>query len=515
MNDSIGSNNPSSKRIPINVMAPLIVRDWQEFRSQMAAAKAIGVHGVSTDVWFGIIEPVEGKFDWAYYDAVSDAIIEAGLRWVPIISLHQCGGNIGDTESVPVPSWVWNKLKGMVPSGNVEAVKYVSEQGHACNEYVSAWATNLVLPDYMNVLKAFQEHFANKAQHIAEINISLGPAGELRYPSYNSHDIGTDWPNVGALQCYSELAKASFESYVLKKYGSKKAISKAWGEKVGTGGRKIEPPCDVPSFYANREHLDTQYGRDFFDWYSDSLIAHGRMVMHAALDVFAADDSAFKGIDIGAKMSGIHWRIGSCNGDDQIVLSDRLGELPAGLIRTSAGDWNSIADGRGYRPLISLFAELQSYRPGTRVVLHFTCLEMADAEVGGATCSLARQLVWWIGKEAHHQGVPIKGENALAWNLPRADCWDFLRSVLATPGSNGAYEGLTLLRLGDCLITSFTRKQLLQTCRCDTPDSKKAPGQVRTASPVGVTISTAVAVRNFKAGFARNKKSKKTGKTSI
>lgn len=78
------------------VMAPLEVSDWERFKQQLHQAKAIGVTAVSTDVWWGKVEKKgDQQFDWSYYDAVSSVIIEAGLKWVPILSFHKCGGNVG------------------------------------------------------------------------------------------------------------------------------------------------------------------------------------------------------------------------------------------------------------------------------------------------------------------------------------------------------------------------------------------------------------------------------------
>lgn len=66
-----------------NVMAPLEVSDWSGFDLELATAKSMGVDAVS-------------------YDAVVQHIENAGLRWVPIMSFHQCGGNVGDTCNIPM-----------------------------------------------------------------------------------------------------------------------------------------------------------------------------------------------------------------------------------------------------------------------------------------------------------------------------------------------------------------------------------------------------------------------------
>lgn len=453
--------------IKINVMAPLLVGDpadlgslasqvaWNEFDSHLTIMKQSGIEAVSTDVWWGLVEPIEGQFNWSYYDQLSDHIIKAGLKWVPILSLHQCGGNVGDTSNVPIPAWIWAKLAAKAAASSADAVKFVSEQGNSSAEYVSFWATHLALSSYRALMTAFQAHFAAKASHIAEVNVSLGPAGELRYPSYNSHDKNTGWPTRGALQCYSSLALASFRDYIMGKYGDVNNVAEAWGD-----GRAIEPPADATLFYEQGEHL-TQYGRDLFDWYQHVLVAHARMMLLAARGIFDASGAAFAGIDIGAKIPGIHWLVGTVS-DGVVTLGSRLAELNAGLIRTSSiEEWSHDDQGRGYRPLLKFFAELQQ-KGRSRVVLHFTCLEMPDGVDGPQVQSLPKSLVTWVGDEARRQGVAIKGENALGFKLYDRASWRLMRSALAIPPQTGAYEGLTLLRMTDIAHSGDARDELSQ-----------------------------------------------------
>ena len=454
----------------INVMAPLVVGDpadptseqsrqkWAEFKAHLKVMKEKGVYAVSTDVWWGLVEASQGAYDWSYYDLVAKAIIDAGLRWVPIISMHRCGGNVGDTVNINVPDWLWVELPKSIPNGQARDVQYVSEQGNASNEFVSAWASDLALPHITALFKAFQQHFAPLAAHIAEINISLGPAGELRYPSYNNHDTGTGYPTRGALQCYSGLARESWKKWVLRKYTTLDAVRAAWGQLD-----KIEPPVNVDAFFANRVHLFSQYGKDFFDWYQHSLQDHGRRIIGAALETFAAADAAFKGIDIGAKFPGVHWRTGTWVGD-QMVMGDRLAELTCGLIRTSGGDWYDEQQGHGYRPIVGLFKELGQKTGNSRVVLHFTCLEMAD-DADPKANTLAFQLVRWVGTEAQRQSVPIKGENALADTLSMRDSWHRMRMAVDMPGRPGLYEGLTILRMSDCVTNQVASSELSETIR--------------------------------------------------
>lgn len=535
--------------ISVNAMCSLLVGDpynpssqpsldaRAKARAYFTAMKQKGVDGISADFWWGQIQPEAGAIDWskpgaAYYDWLVDTIIECGLKVVPILSFHQCGGNVGDDVYVPIPKWVWEKLGRVLGDANI--AKFKSEQGNLCEEYVSFWATHLILDDYIAFVKSFRDHFANRAAHFSEINISLGPAGELRYPSYNSHDKGVDYPTRGALQCYSKLAVDSFRAWVLKKYGTLEAVDRVWGTATAKG-QPIQPPSNPLQFFADSDHVRMQYGRDLFDWYAEVPQEHARMVLKKVFEVLAADDSPMKGIDIGVKVPGIHWLTGSWEFDAKITtdklqaelaeicseqartfdgktdaatygdqlakklaahvrtrtktwkpvedggtikLGSRLAELAAGLIRTSdRADWESDEAGRGYRPLIKLFAEFEGNK-NSRLVMHFTCLEMADGEGADRNAnSVAQSLVYWVGAEAWRQGVPIKGENAVSWNLPISGSWHRMRMHLFNDTRNvaraslrgvgdvrrGWFEGLTILRMNHVADDPVAASEMAKT----------------------------------------------------
>jgi beta-amylase len=455
-----------------NVMAPLMIGDpknfdspeskaaWGEFDRQLVEAKKLGVDSVSTDIWWGMIEPQQGKFDFTYADKLSDHIIKAGLRWNPILSFHECGGNVGDTVNVPLPDWIWAHLATKQPGATPDTAKYKSEQGNTSKEYVSLWADELVMDNYRSVMENFQKHFAQKRVNIGEVNVSLGPAGELRYPSYNSHDTNTGYPTRGGLQAYSEMAVSSFRDYVKEKYGGPEAVGKAWGiEKLDDS--HILPPSNASEFYQRGDHFNTQYGRDFFDWYNQSLIDHGQRIMTLAADVFAKSDSPFAGVDLGAKVPGVHWRAGERQGDN-VTLGDRQAELSAGLIRTSRGDWDKDSDGRGYRPILTMFRQIQPTLKGsdTVIVPVFTAIELPDGDNGPAIKALPHTLATWFGQEAERQGLWLKGENALNGTLSDPAAWDRMSSLLDLPKQDGYFHGVTFLRMGDVVNNPIARAKM-------------------------------------------------------
>jgi hypothetical protein len=411
-------------------MAPLYVSDWSSFESQLDTAKSMGIEAISVDVWWGDVEENgDQQFDWSYYDTIFGKIRNAGLDIVPIMSFHQCGGNVGDDYTSYIPSWIWTHFSE-VSSDNL---KYKSETGAYSTEYVSLWADDYVMDEYIEFMDAFESQYAYLASYIDEVNISGGTAGELRYPSYNSHDWG-GYPNRGTLQCYGDLAIADFRSEILSKYGSLSSVNSAWGTSL-TSVEDINMPDDSDFFFNNYDYINTQYGKDLIDWYNQSLSDHGKRLINAAKTAF---DSEFSSIELGMKIPGIHWMIGDPD-------YPRLAEITAGLIQTSV-DYQNSSTGHGYSNIVSTFTG-----NNRQVNLHFTCLEMGN-ENWSPAYSKAEDLVFWVASAADSQGVTIKGENALSGGVTTTFGWDQIENAFTW----ASYSGLTVLRLEN--IVSDTGK---------------------------------------------------------
>lgn len=449
---------------PLNVMAPLTIGDvhfpqaphsinsWTQFKTDLNKIRALGAEAITVDIWWGLVEKVEGQYDWSYYDKLLEAIEAAGLKFVPILSFHQLGGNVGDQGFLPPPSWIWEKYIGVGGIKDINSLKYKSEQGNYNAEYVSVWGTPYVVSDYKRFMLEFQAHFSSKSHLIQEINISLGAAGELRYPSYNSHDVGTGYKTRGALQSYSDLAVNSFREFIKKRYTDLRTLNARWQTTLQSFEEVYPPsPSTLQSgFFVDGEHF-SPYGKDFFDWYNESLLNHGETLLTTALEVFDSPLSAMKGVDIGAKIPGVHWR----------VATDRLAELSAGLIRTSYNDWYSPISDHGYADTLALFQKLNEQATESRIVLHFTALEMDDGRDGAEVGSRAKSLVNWMGASAHKRNIPIKGENALAEELGSPQAWENIRNAL----SNSHYQGFTVLRLNSLLQNPYSA-EAFKDLRC-------------------------------------------------
>lgn len=79
----------------------------EKLEKQLRELQKAGVDGVMVDVWWGIVEAKGPKqYNWSSYIKLFDLVQQCGLRIQAIMSFHQCGGNIGDAVSIPLPDWV-------------------------------------------------------------------------------------------------------------------------------------------------------------------------------------------------------------------------------------------------------------------------------------------------------------------------------------------------------------------------------------------------------------------------
>lgn len=436
------------------VMAPLDIRndaEMQAFDNLLAEAKAIGVNTVSVDVWWGKAETGgDQQFDWTYYDQVFAKIRQAGLKIAPILSFHRCGTGPGDDGcDIPLPGWLWSSFtaEGLSPND----LKYESETGKIQDDAVAPWATATpaVLGQFSELMQAFATHFAPLADSFVEINISLGPTGELRYPAYNKGPNGDKWeyPDRGNFQAYSRLAQQSFRDWALTSFGGLSGVNAHWGfhlanpdeirapggEQPANSGRRAQP------FVDDNDQVDTQYGKDFIDWYNQSLVDHGRRLLLAANKALTGPMAK---IPLGMKLPGVHWQMKPCS------PHPRIAEITAGLVRTSL-NLSSRSDAYGYKVIMDMIADVKQ-QIGRDLILHFTAAEMDNDPACGDGNSMAEALVFWISQAAQDRNITHKSENALACvDKPGDDrTWDHIRNVF----SYAPYHGFTLLRLtnGPC-----------------------------------------------------------------
>ena len=458
-----GGADQESRPFTNNAMAPLDMKDdpkqWSDFKRHLKIAKRIGIDAISIDVWWGTVERQgDNQFDWAYYDKLVTVIEDADLHWVPIMSFHRCGGYVGEACNALIPDWIWSNYenKGV----GREDMLYRSENDDYSDEAVSLWQDHLVINQYIEFMNAFEEHFADKADKIDEINISMGASGELRYPAYNPRDPRCDYPTRGCFQAYSTAAKADFINYAKLKYNTIGALNSAWGTKL-TGFTQVIPPDDgtpndgrAETFIQNNNHIETQYGRDFIDWYHQSLVDHGERMLDAGLQAF---NGAFANIEIGLKIAGIHWQM------SENAPNPRVTEMAVGVIPSSV-DFDDRQTGYGYGKIIQLVA---SYKNKRSIALHFTNLEGDDLDIiGGKNAySQARTQVNYLARAAKDAGIRLKGENALSFGVENEHGWDNINLSV----TENTFHGLTVLRVSNVTDNVIGQKRYQQFIA----DSKK------------------------------------------
>ena len=498
ISSAIGNNTGKFKKFTANAMAPLNLPtaiyslkagiDWatgekitssaktsyqntiDQFKLNIKAAKNIGVNAISMDVWWGLVEMTDEKFDWYPYQEIFNMITAEGLQIQAIMSFHACGGNVGDNVNISIPSWIWSI------AGN--GAKYCGEQfiGNSYNEktygnpeIVSLWASNnnAVHEQYQQFMNAFETFVGDNkfADDIQAISISCGPSGECRYPSYdtyteNSKTFGQGYPTRGFLQCYSANAISSFQSAMKEKYKNNIGnLNKVWGTKLASF-TDISPPTNGNTFFENNSEIGP-YGVDFNGWYNGALVTHGQNMITDALTVF---DDALAGVTVGIKIPGVHWQMGS--------NMPRSAELCAGLLNNGfETDVYNNGCGVGYTGLLNMIYGMNTSSANiakSKINVYFTCLEMPNADSSPAY-SWACSLVYGVGKQANKIKLQIKGENALSPNSG----WSWNGSPIkgspvknkAFAGSDGSwaiinyaicngYDGINILRVSDVTDSS-------------------------------------------------------------
>ncbi|KAK8547976.1 hypothetical protein V6N12_060904 [Hibiscus sabdariffa] len=388
-----GGRKEEKKEVPVFVMMPLdsvsngnTVNRKKAMNASLHALKSAGVEGIMIDVWWGLVErEAPGCYNWGGYTEILDMANKHGLRVQAVMSFHQCGGNVGDSCTIPLPKWVREEME------KDPDLAYTDQWGRRNYEYVSLGCDSLpVLKGrspvqcYADFMRAFKDHFKHLLGHtVMEIQVGMGPAGELRYPSYPEENGTWKFPGIGAFQCY--------DKYMLN---SLKAVAEAAGkpEWGGTGptdaGHYNSWPEDTPFFKKDGGGWNSHYGEFFLSWYSRMLIEHGEQILLSATSVFKDT-----GVKISVKVAGIHWHYGT---------RSHAPELTAGYYNTRFRD--------GYLAIAQMLARYGA-------VFNFTCLEMRDHEQPQDALCAPEKLVRQVALATKEAQVALAGENA----LPRHD----------------------------------------------------------------------------------------------
>ncbi|XP_016459199.2 beta-amylase 1, chloroplastic [Nicotiana tabacum] len=381
------------KGVPVYVMMPLdsvkmdnTVNRKKAMKASLQALKSAGVEGIMMDVWWGLVErDAPGEYNWGGYTELLEMAKKQGLKVQAVMSFHQCGGNVGDSCSIPLPGWVVEEID------KDPDLAYTDQWGRRNHEYISLGCDTLpVLKGrtpvecYSDFMRAFRDRFENLlGDTIVEIQVGMGPAGELRYPSYPEKDGIWKFPGIGAFQCYDKYMLSSL------KVAAEEAGKPEWGYTGPTdAGEYNNWPEDTTFFKKESGGWDCPYGQFFLTWYSQMLLDHGERILQSTKAIFEN-----KGVKISVKVAGIHWHYGT---------RSHAPELTAGYYNTRFRD--------GYLPIAQMLARHDA-------IFNFTCIEMRDHEQPQDARCAPEKLVRQVALATREAQVPLAGENA----LPRYD----------------------------------------------------------------------------------------------
>ncbi|CAN1144771.1 Beta-amylase 1, chloroplastic [Linum perenne] len=388
-----GKSKKSGEGVPVFVMMPLdsvtmknTVNRRKAMNVSLQALKSAGVEGIMMDVWWGLVErEAPGVYNWGGYSDLLEMAKRHGLKVQAVMSFHQCGGNVGDSCNIPLPNWVVEEIH------NDSDLAYTDQWGRRNHEYLSLGCDTLpVLKGrspvqcYSDFMRAFKDNFQHLlGDTVVEIQVGMGPAGELRYPSYPEKDGIWKFPGIGAFQCYDKYMLSNLKA------AAEAAGKPEWGSTGPTdAGEYNNWPEDTQFFRKENGGWSSPYGEFFLNWYSQMLLDHGERILSSAASIFSD-----AGTKISVKVAGIHWHYGT---------RSHAPELTAGYYNTRNHD--------GYLPIAQMLA-----RHGA--IFNFTCIEMRDHEQPQDALCAPEKLVKQVALATKEAKVPLAGENA----LPRYD----------------------------------------------------------------------------------------------
>ncbi|KAL9350393.1 hypothetical protein Peur_057648 [Populus x canadensis] len=427
-------HSSNNSRVPVFVMLPLDtvtiggnLNKPRAMNASLMALRSAGVEGVMVDAWWGLVEK-DGplKYNWEGYAELVQMVQKHGLKLQVVMSFHQCGGNVGDSCSIPLPPWVLEEM-----SENLDLV-YTDKSGRRNPEYISLGCDSLPLlrgrtpiQVYSDYMRSFRNRFKDYLGHvITEIQVGMGPCGELRYPAYPESNGTWNFPGIGEFQCYDKYMRASLEA-------SAEAVGKTgWGHRGPHDSGQYNQFPEETGFFRRDGTWNTEYGQFFLEWYSGKLLEHGDKILAAAERIFRGTGAKLSG-----KVAGIHWHYRT---------RSHAAELTAGYYNTRHHD--------GYLPMARMFSKYG-------VVLNFTCMEMRDGEQPQhANCS-PEGLVRQVKMATRTARTELAGENA----LERYDAGAYSQVMATSRSESGnGLTAFTYLRMNKRLFEGDNWLHLVQ-----------------------------------------------------
>ncbi|KAG6781203.1 hypothetical protein POTOM_014094 [Populus tomentosa] len=334
-----GFTGPMERRkkgSPVYVMLPAdsVAKDGKVRRVKVLTASlralvTAGVEGVVMEVWWGVVEREKPMFyNWGGYLDLVALARRCGLKVRAVLAFHQHGIGPGDPLWISLPQWVLEEMD------KDPDIAYADRFGRRNMEYISLGCDMFPVLKGRSPLQAYSDFMMNfrdtfrplLGSVITGVQVGMGPAGELRYPSCPSQELARAWRSreLGEFQCYDKYMAACLNACAhdvgMREWGHGGPI---------VAGNLMHGPDNTDFFKSNGGSRNTPYGEFFLQWYSGMLLLHGERICREAKTIFQGTE-----VDTSAKLAGIHWHYGT---------QSHPSELTAGYYNTSRRD--------GYLPI--------------------------------------------------------------------------------------------------------------------------------------------------------------------
>ncbi|XP_047088430.1 inactive beta-amylase 9-like [Lolium rigidum] len=300
-------------------------------KAGLRALKLLGVDGVELPVSWAVVQPgSEERFEWTGYLAVAGLVRDAGLSLRVSLLTHGRGATLPDevvdasAEPVPDPVTTASDTVAGAHTTNTESIAdsgttlrdtalpgwvadalaadpdilFTDRSGNRRKECLSFAVDDLPVLAGKSPLQAYEAFFRSFADAfldflgstVTDVTVSLGPDGELRYPSYPPGcDRADGYAGDGEFQCYDKHMLARLKQH------ADSSGRPLWGLAGPHDAPRYDDPPESSGFF--RGSWQTEYGSFFLSWYAGELLAHGDRVLAAATRVFFG-----KQIELSAKV---------------------------------------------------------------------------------------------------------------------------------------------------------------------------------------------------------------------
>ncbi|XP_008796202.1 inactive beta-amylase 9 [Phoenix dactylifera] len=370
----------------------------------LRALKLLGAQGVELPVWWGVAAAGE----WSAYLALADMVRDAGLRLRVSLHLHA-----SRRPAFPLPDWV-SRLADANPD-----LLFTDRSGRRRQDCLSLAVDNLPVLDGKTPLQAFEEFFRSFrsafsdfiGSTITDISVSLGPNGELRYPSFPPSTGSHLFTGVGEFQCYDKYMLADLKRH------AEESGNPLWGLSGPHNAPEYDQSPDSGNFFReNGGSWETPYGNFFLSWYSGQLLSHGDRMLSTASKVFGDLP-----VTLSAKVPLLPWWHDT---------RSRPAQLTAGFYNTYGRD--------GYDAVGEMFAR-------NSCAMIIPGMDLLGKEQPHGLRSSPESLLSQIMKACEKHGVRVSGENS---SLDGIGVEGFRRIKEILSAENSSVDSFTYHRMG-------------------------------------------------------------------